>query len=382
MYLAHTVPPDHMTTTADTFDNKIRTTFEQIIGVPLTDKAWAQATLPMSRSGFGLRSILRHGSAAYLASTWASKLLLDKLNPTLYQQLSEHIKDARETFQFLSNSTMPESCVTQKTLSKKLDDFQMECNLNGAEHREKARILATSKPHAGAWINALPLPSINTIIPNRLFQISAQRWLGVPLTSTESKCMVCNKPNNNYADHALVCGSRGDRISRHNGLRKVVAQLARNAALNPVEEKAGILGDAPGCRPGDVTILMWHNGEALAIDTAVTAVLQQRFINVDSPAEEYATKEKHAKYDESFAHTAHEFCAMVWKDFGAITKEGEEVIQDLGKMGADHLGYPRGVYIAHCWQTISTELQRSNAKMILSRTLLEEHCWDDGVLGE
>ena len=62
----------------------------------------------------------------------------------------------------MSNSTVPESNVTQKALSKKLDDFQVECNLNGAEHREKAHILATSKPHAGAWINALPLPSINT----------------------------------------------------------------------------------------------------------------------------------------------------------------------------------------------------------------------------
>jgi len=187
--------------------------------------------------------------------------------------------------------------------------------------------------------------------------------------------MVCSKPNNTHADHALVCGSKGDRITRHNGLRKVVAKFARNAALNPVEEKAGLLGDAPGRRPGDVTIPLWHNGESLAIDVAVTAVLQTRFQTTDDPAEEYATNQKHAKYDDSFSHTAHEFCAMVFEDFGAITQEGEEVIKDLGKMGADRLGYQRSIFTSNCWQIISTELQRSNAKMILARTLVEENCW-------
>ena len=115
-----------------------------------------------------------------------------------------------------------------------------------------------------------------------------------------------------------------------------MAKLAHNAALNPVAEKAGILGDAPGRRPGDVTIPVWHKGESLAIDVAVTEVLQKKNISAVSPAEDYAKHQKHAKYDESFENTSHDFCAMVWEDFGAITKEGEEVIQDLGKMGADY----------------------------------------------
>ena len=113
----------------------------------------------------------------------------------------------------------------------------------------------------------------------------------------------------------------------------MVAKFSRNAALNPIEEKAGILGDAPS------TIPSWHMGEALAIDVAVTAVLQPKNLSLESPAEDYAVNQKHKKYDKSFENTSHEFCAMVWEDFGAITKEGEEVIKDLVKMGADRLGY-------------------------------------------
>ena len=93
---------------------------------------------------------------------------------------------------------------------------------------------------------------------------------------------------------------------------------------------------------------------------------------MESPAEDYAQNQKHAKYDKSFENSSHEFCAMVWEDFGAITKEGEEVIKDLIKMGAVRLGYTRSEYSAHCWQMISTQLQRSNAKMILARTIIDE----------
>ena len=51
----------------------------------------------------------------------------------------------------------------------------------------------------------------------------------------------------------------------------MVANIANQGMLSPVLEKQGILGSAPGRRPGDVTIQNWCDGKGLAIDVAVTS---------------------------------------------------------------------------------------------------------------
>ena len=38
------------------FDEEVRKALEQILGAPLTDTQWDQASLPISQGGFGLRS--------------------------------------------------------------------------------------------------------------------------------------------------------------------------------------------------------------------------------------------------------------------------------------------------------------------------------------
>ena len=41
------------------------------------DTQWAHASLPVTKGGFGLRSAVKHGSAAYLASLFASQPLVE-----------------------------------------------------------------------------------------------------------------------------------------------------------------------------------------------------------------------------------------------------------------------------------------------------------------
>ena len=65
-------------------------------------------------------------------------------------------------------------------------------------------------------------------------------------------------------------------------------------------EKKFILGDTPGRRPGDVTIMNWADNKGLAIDVAVTSPLIASQVHFVSPCEEYAATRKHAKYDPSF----------------------------------------------------------------------------------
>ena len=76
-------------------------------------------------------------------------------------------------------------------------------------------------------------------------------------------------------------------------------------------EKKGILGETSR-RPGDVTIPLWCEGKGLAIDVAVTCPFSASNMARDNPAEYYAEKLKHRKYDAGFVGINFDF--VFWWD--------------------------------------------------------------------
>ena len=52
-------------------------------------------------------------------------------------------------------------------------------------------------------------------------------------------------------------------------------------------EKKGILGDADGRRPGDVTIPVWRANKGLAIDVAVISPFNSHNLTCKAPCEIY-----------------------------------------------------------------------------------------------
>ena len=124
--------------------------------------------------------------------------------------------------------------------------------------------------------------------------------LGIPLLTDEIPCPLCTQPIYPNGDHATCCAKTGDRITRHNALRNMVANIANQGMLSPVLEKQGILGSAPGRRPGDVTVQNWCDGKGLAIDVAVTSPFSAQHPANQPPCESYAEKYKHGKYEKDF----------------------------------------------------------------------------------
>ena len=59
------------------FDVEVKKALEEILGAPLTYSQWVQASLPVSKGGFGLPSTERHSSAAFLASLVTSQPLVE-----------------------------------------------------------------------------------------------------------------------------------------------------------------------------------------------------------------------------------------------------------------------------------------------------------------
>ena len=152
-------------------------------------------------------------------------------------------------------------------------------------------------------------------------------------------------------------------------MRNLVESVASDGKLSPVLEKKGILGSAPGRRPGDVTIPLWNNGRALALDIAVTSPLTESSLKLRNPCEDYAQNRKHAKYDKDFKDSeTHLFGTIVWETLGAVNSEGEDYLRQIMRFAAKHLGYEHSSFCGRIWARLSCCLQREVAKQICYRT--------------
>ena len=76
--LRTTNPLDHMDTWTY-YDDITREALGRIVGSPLSDLQWAQAVLPVSMGGLGLRASYDHAPAAYSSSFLASLDLKDQI---------------------------------------------------------------------------------------------------------------------------------------------------------------------------------------------------------------------------------------------------------------------------------------------------------------
>ena len=63
-----TTPLAHWKTQAEKFDQEVRKLAEDILGSPLSDRAWTQAALTPSLGGLGLRRVVDHADGAFAAS--------------------------------------------------------------------------------------------------------------------------------------------------------------------------------------------------------------------------------------------------------------------------------------------------------------------------
>ena len=95
----------------------------------------------------------------------------------------------------------------------------------------------------------------------------------MPVFTSEGPCPACLRFSDALGDHALCCGTGGDRISRHNHLRDALFDTAAAAGLGPVKEGRFLLPGADR-RPADVFLPNWTGGLDAALDVTVVHSLQ------------------------------------------------------------------------------------------------------------
>ena len=193
--------------------------------------------------------------------------------------------------------------MTQKMISLEIDkNLKVRLAQSSTDKRDKARIASLGLQHAGDWLNVIPSPVLGLHVRPQEFRYSVLYRLGAPIYPSAGPCPACKRDSDRYGDHAIVCGSHGERIARHNQLRDAIYQVAASANLAPRKEENALL---PGtnARPADVFIPNWTGGRDTALDvTVVSPLLTDRVDNsITTPGHtlEVAFNEKCRDYMEA-----------------------------------------------------------------------------------
>ena len=358
------------------FDSIMRGALSHLLGSPLTDAQWAQASLPVAMGGLGLRSAADHAQVAHAVSFLAAQPLLDGLlgedseDPRLPQPLLEKI--TAKMGEVASVESL--SGVSQKEASLKVDLQNQSLLLHHineeGEAREIARMASLGLPRAGSWLSVVPSPALGLHLRAAEFIPIVKYRLGLPIYAKNGNCPACSKPSDRMGDHSLGCRNTSDRIARHNMLRDVIFEAAASADLGPSREEKHLL---PGtaARPGDVIIRRWANGKDAAIDITVTGPLAAS--NVEAAAAKAGAALDKA-CDRKLRETADAcrqeglvFLPFAVETLGGLHPGAVTQVKQIGAALARSKGLEESVATGQLFGRLSLTLMRGNAVMLASR---------------
>ena len=258
------------------FDSITREALSRILGGPASDESWAQAKLPISMGGLGLRAAQDHAPAAFSISFLSSQPLVrallhqDDANvvalpaPILHLVAAKFGSEDEITTEFFHN-------LTQKMLSSKIDLANQQLLLDHLKaqgsQREVARFSSVSikDSHAGDFLSVVPSPGLGLLLHSSEFVAALRYRLGHPVFGSDGPCPACGQPSDRMGDHALNCAWQGERIARHNSLRDTLHSTAVKAALGPTREGQYLL-PGEGGKPADIFIPRHAGGKDVALD--------------------------------------------------------------------------------------------------------------------
>ena len=376
-YILRACPPSHTCRTSVDFDRAIRETLESIVGGPISDWSWLKASLPSCRGGLSLRSASLHAPADFLASSSASKPLVEQIlghpagpSPHTSPAVSAlATAAAHPEWSSLDDINVP---LQQRSLSLSIDEASFQHLLFSAPSiRSRALALSSSLPHAGNWLNVVPSTSLGLHLQDREFRCCLQYWLGIPLLNNPIPCSECRGTADIFGDHQVGCGGNGDRISRHNAIRDVVFSAAQSAALAPSKETLGLVPSSLS-RPADILLPNWSCGRPAALDVHVISPLQQQLLGEASFTPGHALQvgvgRKLATHLSACRSNGTDFIPLVAETLGGLAEDTIRTVRSIGHAIADRSGsLDPSTTSRHLYGRLAIALWRGNACLWLHR---------------
>ncbi|XP_074039515.1 uncharacterized protein [Leptinotarsa decemlineata] len=265
-YILRCSPTWHDEQGLQNVDDELRRMLELITNNRIEDETWLQASLPVSRGGLGIRSATSLALPSFLSSFCSVSDLIE-----IILQYPKPISDCvfdrgKSRWESKTGQTMKiEDMKNQKAWDKPLLDQATSILLKTASDtsKNKARLLAVTVQESGAWLNAVPVASLGTLLDDDSFRLAIGFRLGTPLC-VQPICK-CGAFVDESGTHGLSCRFSAGRLSRHYAINDLIKRALTSAKIPAILEPIGSSRD-DGKRPDGMTLVPWKNGKSVVWD--------------------------------------------------------------------------------------------------------------------
>ena len=347
------------------FDDTLKKALSRITNVAMNDESWQQATLPLAYGGLGVRKACDIALPAFISSMHSVGALVETILSNVNVVDTGELSDAEAAWRRQAGdiSTPVENVHKQKSWDLPLAKVTQERLLAEVDQVGRARLLAAACSESGAWLNAIPVPSLGTQLDPEVLRVAVALRLGSSVC--EPHTCRCGGRMDDKGHHGLSCRFSAGRHPRHAALNDVVKRGLQRAGLPSVLEPPG-LDRGDGKRPDGITVYPFREGKSLIWDcTCVDTFARTHLNNSAIEARSAATAAealKRTKYSGLSGRYLFEPIAV--ETTGVYGGTTSSLVRELGRRIVVATGDPR----ESAWfrQRLDIAIQRGNAFSILS----------------
>ena len=384
MFLLRTLPFHIAESLSLETQNKIRSAFGEILGIPIDPIQWSLTCLPARRGGLGMLDpqdavAPAHISSFLTSSTGASAhglpqcpvalsffralASLERSSPAHVTALRALLRVGSPVAEDLAQRELFDAWSDQHAWTEALHDFTSNVLNESLPRRMRFMRELTSAPHAGSWLLS---PSPRNPSPKwatREWQALLLWRLGASL-ELPIACVACGACQDSFGDHALSCSGSG-LYKRHNVIRDTIAVIATSMGLACRTEEP-----LPGSSivPADV-FLPAFTDTPTAVDVFVVHPLHpshcaQAAMTAGAAAEARAV-DKVATYSEECRTRSWDFWAVGAETTGAWNQAGQLFVRRLARARALRTGEAYKAAAENTWMSLSRALARAVARQLV-----------------
>ena len=366
-YVLRTSPVYKCVDALRAIDDRVHRALILATNVNIEGEAWMQASLPVRMGGLGVRRVLPLSLPCFIASLSSSLPLAREICP-FWPAAGEtdSLVSAIRQFKVVNGVTVVPSgddATHQRNWDELASRAQLDGLLASANQVHRARLLAASAPHSGAWLHALPIPSLGLLLNDQTVRISVALRLGAPVC--EPHPCRCGRQVDRLGHHGLSCRYSAGRFPRHANLNDVVKRGLTAAGIPSWLEPVG-LDRGDGRRPDGITVFPYSRGKCLCwdatcIDTFSASAVMESALEPGSAARaaEDRKRERYSELSERYI-----FQPLAVETSGVLGPSSGKFLAQLGQRITSVTGERRELEWLR--QRVSLAVARGNAVSILA----------------
>ena len=332
-------------------------------------QAWATPDILRTyliKAGLGVRRTEDVALPSYVASLHRCQQHISALLPSpCHKSIAQECKKAAEDWQSKAGESEPpeaDAKCRQKAWDSIIAERHRDSLLSEANQNVRARLLSAATPESGAWLRALPAPSLGTLLDNDTLRISIALRVGAAVCSPH-RCK-CDLLADSQGYHSLTCRYSAGRHPRHTALNDVLGRSLLSAGIPSLLEPSG-MDREDGKRPDGVTIFPFSNGLPLVWDATCVNTFADSHVKSAAIAAGEAARDAEVKKRRKYEDLAqrYRFEPVAFETGGACGPATKALIRELGARMTVASGERRET--EWLWQRLSMAVIRGNATSVL-----------------